>query len=352
MTSLLHGPRRFTAFVLSCAALLLAAACATPEAPVARFPHKTHLMSAGANCLTCHRGVFQPDAPIAEKFPGYPVCARCHDGEAGPDKKFHYNLSATFVEAPTHRDVIFSHSAHAERTHGQCVKCHQDVQTNTPTPKILPSMQVCLASCHQRDYDALNCTRCHRASDLQHLRPVTDIPHGVDYIPRHATDAARAPRLCNTCHQRSWCTDCHDTSTGVRADLQRLNDVERDYSHRGDYISRHPTEARENPTKCMRCHQPSSCDSCHVQNHVSGNGIGGVSPHPVGWVGDPSNPNFHGRVARRRVVECAACHDQGPATNCISCHKVGAYGGNPHPSGWSSGQSQSSTEMCQYCHAR
>jgi hypothetical protein len=86
---------------------------------------------------------------------------------------------------------------------------------------------------------------------------------------------------------------------------------------------------------------------------VSGNAIGSTSSHPVGWIGsDPSNPNFHGRAARRRIIECASCHDQGPATNCIRCHRVGQYGGSPHPPGWHSSQSRESTEMCQFCHSR
>ena len=327
------------------------AACAT-MAPAPRFPHKTHLLSEGTNCLTCHKGVLEATTSGAANLPGYPVCARCHGDQAGPQKKYRFDPAVTFAASPERRRIVFSHQAHAERTRGQCVRCHRDVQVDVPTPGILPSMQACLEGCHQRDYDMLVCTRCHRAEDLPHLRPVTDIPHGVDYVPRHMTDAARSPRLCSTCHQTSWCTSCHDTSTGLRADIQRLDDVNRDYSHRGDFITRHPIEARQNPTRCMRCHQPSSCDSCHVRNHVSGNVAGGVSPHPLGWVGDASGADFHGRVARRRIVECAACHDQGPATNCIRCHKVGAYGGNPHPSGWGDDQSRARTDMCQYCHAR
>jgi hypothetical protein len=87
-----------------------------------------------------------------------------------------------------------------------------------------------------------------------------------------------------------------------------------------------------------------------VARGVSANRVGARNPHPPGWVG--SNPNarsFHGREARRDILLCASCHDQGPATNCIRCHKVGGFGGNPHPGGWRSTQSESST-MCRYCH--
>jgi hypothetical protein len=48
-------------------------------------------------------------------------------------------------------------------------------------------------------------------------------------------------------------------------------------------------------------------------------------------------------------VSCASCHEAGPATNCIGCHRVGAHGGNPHPSGWQSTRG-ADAEMCGYCH--
>jgi hypothetical protein len=83
---------------------------------------------------------------------------------------------------------------------------------------------------------------------------------------------------------------------------------------------------------------------------VSGNAISGRSPHPPGWVGTNTQASsFHGRAARRDILACASCHEQGPATNCIRCHKVGAYGGNPHPNGWRSARSVDE-EMCRYCH--
>ena len=56
-----------------------------------------------------------------------------------------------------------------------------------------------------------------------------------------------------------------------------------------------------------------------------------------------------GRSHGRDIVACAGCHEAGPATNCIRCHKVGGYGGNPHPRGWKSARGVDS-EMCRYCH--
>jgi hypothetical protein len=136
----------------------------------------------------------------------------------------------------------------------------------------------------------------------------------------------------------------------LTVERRRPEAIEANFVHRGDFIVRHAIEAQSQPARCASCHTPESCDSCHVASGVSGNRIDARNPHPPGWVGtDTSSSNFHGREARRDVMLCASCHDQGPATNCIRCHKVGAFGGNPHPGGWQSTQSLDS-RMCGYCH--
>ncbi len=327
--------------------------CTPKDALSPRFPHRVHLESTGLNCHNCHSSIPTSTTTGRPDFPGYAACSSCHRSEVGQGRRYGYDAQATFSGNPDRRHVIFSHQRHMRPAKGQCVQCHKDVESNVPTQAILPAMAACLGACHQKQYDDRNCTLCHQQSDLVTLRPVTDIPHGLDYVPRHATDALRAGQLCRSCHTDNQCTACHSTSTGLRAEVQRLDDTRSSFRHGGDYITRHAIEARTEPTACVRCHQPSSCDSCHVRNGVSGNARGGLSPHPAGWTGrDSSDPTSHGRAARRQVVECASCHEQGPATNCIRCHKVGAFGGNPHPAGWSRMQSASSGETCRYCHER
>jgi hypothetical protein len=131
---------------------------------------------------------------------------------------------------------------------------------------------------------------------------------------------------------------------------RRPERIDRNFVHRGDFITRHAIEAESQPARCLSCHTPETCDSCHVARGVSANRILGRNPHPPGWVGTaPGDHSRHGREARRDILSCASCHEQGASTNCIRCHKVGAFGGNPHPGGWRSTQSESS-KMCRYCH--
>jgi hypothetical protein len=156
--------------------------------------------------------------------------------------------------------------------------------------------------------------------------------------------------VCSACHSEADCNDCHDVEQVLGIEQRRPEKIERQFVHRGDFIVRHAIEAQSQPARCQRCHEPETCDACHVARGVSGNAIAGRSPHPPGWVGTNTQAlAFHGRAARRDILACASCHERGPATNCIRCHKVGAYGGNPHPNGWRSARSVDE-EMCRYCH--
>ena len=72
-----------------------------------------------------------------------------------------------------------------------------------------------------------------------------------------------------------------------------------------------------------------------MQEHVAAGAPNAKNPHPPGWVLPGSGAGgFHGDEARRNITSCAACHDQGAQSNCISCHKVGGVGGDPHPGGF------------------
>jgi hypothetical protein len=347
--------RRSTIVMLAMLGLGAAAALVrctpAPQTPTGgRFPHRAHLVKTNVDCYTCHGEIRNSEAVTGFSSPGYEPCKRCHGEKVGPDTKYAFDVTKTYSGTPSPRHVVFSHKKHRDVTTGQCARCHQDVQKDQITPRILPNMANCTNSCHADDYAEANCTLCHSASDLTQLRPESDVAHGVDYVPRHQTDAVRARSLCMACHEEQHCSSCHDTSAGIRAEVRNLDNVHGTYRHEGDFVTRHAIEARSNSTSCVRCHEPSSCDTCHVENNVSGNRLGAATPHPAGWVGSPDSSDFHGRAARRRIVECASCHEQGPATNCIRCHKVGAYGGNPHPSGWRSGRSKANTETCAYCH--
>ncbi len=331
--------------------LLLAAAIAAAcvEREPARFPHQAHLETPGCrgdclSCNTCHT----PSAQGRQsKLPPVSVCTGCHRRDAA---------QATSVLKVTPRrpsgSIIFDHTQHLAMPsiQGQCVGCHAGVVEPDRPP--IPTMSQCF-TCHEhaQQWQRAECTPCHDQRDLRTSLPRTFLRHDENFARRHATPATTQKQLCQSCHTQADCDGCHDTVQGLSIERRMPERIERAFIHRGDFLSVHAIEARAEPAKCQRCHEASSCEGCHTARGVSGGLINPRNPHPLEWVrANPQALNFHGRAARRDILACAACHDQGPATNCIRCHRVGGYGGNPHPNGrWptSGGIDQ---PMCGYCH--
>jgi hypothetical protein len=225
---------------------------------------------------------------------------------------------------------------------GQCVGCHPGVVDDGARGNMFPPMSNCL-SCHERGLEAQACASCHPRSDLRALVPETFLRHDVGFLRDHGLAAGRHQQVCSQCHAESDCVRCHDQAQPMGLAKVFPEEIDRPLIHRADFVVRHAIEARSE-RDCARCHSPSFCDSCHLERGVSGNRRDSLNPHPIGWVGVS-----HGRAARRDIVSCAGCHEAGPVTNCIRCHKVGGPGGNPHPSGWKSMRSPDAP-MCRYCH--
>jgi hypothetical protein len=328
----------------------LAAACSERAAP--RFPHRLHLAgiacgSAGKPaCLSCGSCHAVENRAAAQALPGAGQCARCHHDNP---RSIGAVLSAR-VERP-YGTIAFDHDRHLalKGLEGRCVTCHAGV-VDAKRPS-LPPMSQCFG-CHEHEaqWQLGQCAPCHAAADVKRTMPQTFLRHEGDFLQHHGTLAVSQKPLCQACHAQADCDSCHDVTQDLTVERRRPEAVTRSFVHRGDFLTIHAVEAQSQPARCVRCHTPESCDACHQARGVSGSLIEGRNPHPPGWVGSGANAHsLHGAAARRDILSCASCHDQGPVTNCIRCHKVGAYGGNPHPAGWKSTRSENS-QMCRYCH--
>lgn len=319
---------------------------------VLRFPHQVHLagLECGGpsqpNCLTCNTCHTPSEAKREAKLPASTQCEGCHAGET--------SMVAAVLSTAPHRpygEIAFDHDRHLSMgpIGGQCTPCHSGVVQ--AGARSVPPMSQCF-SCHehQEQWNRGQCAPCHQRSDLDRVLPQTFLRHEGNFAKNHGQLSESDQRLCRACHTQSECNDCHDVSQQFSVERRKPASIERSFVHRGDFMVRHAIEAQSQPSACIRCHEPATCDACHTLRGVSGNVLSAVNPHPPGWVGtDTQSSSFHGREARRDIVSCAGCHEQGAATNCIRCHKVGAFGGNPHPDGWKSSRPESS-EMCRYCH--
>jgi hypothetical protein len=349
--------------------LLLLAGCVAsnggkppPKATAARqpeiiFSHAKH-QEQEVPCETCHAGTAASTALDRRHSPKMAVCGECHDVEEQSGcKKCHRNPEepGELPRAPSTKHLVFSHAAHVKRAK-DCLACHAGAVVARDLAEVpRPRMRADCFDCHNHmgDYRALRCKGCHESLSRYPIRFVSQFNHEGNFLGEHGRQARGNSDLCATCHGQSFCADCH---AGQRAtvlpSVKRAEEVGRQFIHRGDWLGQHALRSRAEPGQCIRCHSPKSCDSCHRARGVSvTSGSTGRSPHPADWL-SPGSPNSHGREARRRITQCAGCHDRGAASNCIRCHRSAAKGGlglNPHPPGWSRG-GKDSDQVCQLCH--
>jgi hypothetical protein len=314
------------------------------------FSHYLH-GEQGLTCEDCHASLMEKELETPA-IPKMGQCADCHDVE---DEQCcstcHRNPKnpGDLRERPL-SNLIFSHRAH-RGDHGlSCDGCHKGA-IHWPDLSMKPhgglSHGDCVG-CHNREIDGGNCKNCHWRLDLSTSKPEEIYSHGDGFFKRHGASAQGAEDMCAQCHEQSYCADCHNKSQTIRPSVRFAERVDRLFMHRGDWVSRHAVEARIGDTGCFKCHGTSFCLDCHGRS-----GVGGVSPvfNPHGdlayWL------RGHARAARRRIQECASCHDRGPMSNCVRCHAAGLV--NPHPPGWKppiAKNKRTSNQMCSICHTR
>jgi hypothetical protein len=345
--------RRLLLFGL--AGALVLSACA--RGLLTRFPHRQHLaelecggpgQKACLSCASCHQDDGTDDGRWVKPKVG--SCTSCHK-----DSNEVYLASVRPPDAmqPAGKSVQFDHDKHLKQKgiKGQCVNCHAGAVGVAGGDPLFPPMSTCL-SCHEhkQQFDNGTCTNCHKEHDLKTLMPVSFLRHDAAWMRRHGQAARSGPQQCEACHSQNTCDSCHDTTRPTSPAQRNPEAIDRELVHRFDWLTRHAFEADSQPGSCISCHAKTECDACHVARGVSAARVGAEGPHPALWSsGLGAARNLHGLAARRNIASCAACHDQGAASNCVRCHKVGGTGGTPHPMGWRSTAPVTNAE-CSACH--
>jgi hypothetical protein len=348
------------------AALLLggAVACATaatflgtsdtPSGDEILFPHARHA-KAGVDCITCHESVYDAKTLTGDFLPKEAKCLECHKQWKAENKCDTCHLDVRYAGPwPEWKPKLrFDHAAHIERVKEDCTQCHTQLsEPRHPTP-ITAGHAACL-KCHNHadQYADAMCAKCHVDLTAYALKPVTEVSHQGDFLRRHAKIAQSAMNACSVCHDANFCLDCHAKTAMVPAETLYVDRPDREFVHQKDFLGRHAVEERADPDSCQRCHSAQTCQTCHEHEGVSPGAAGALNPHPKGWT-LPGSGAFHGDAARRDITSCAACHDQGASSNCVTCHSVGGIGGNPHPSSWQSHHSLAEAQRdgrCIACH--
>jgi hypothetical protein len=313
------------------------------------FPHRKHVL-ANVSCTDCH-GKLDHDDGRELHVPTDASCTTsgCHakPHDPGPCLNCHATPEALgqLAEARDHLD--FDHARHLPRTNGNCMRCHSGVSEGDD--HLRPAMATCF-KCHDHEaqQDARQCNACHKNLENGSESPATHLAHDGDWVHEHGVRAASSADLCQTCHTEKFCASCHGVTVAALPATLHFADPFTPSVHRAGFAARHSLEAKSDPGACQQCHQPSRCVTCHVAKGVAGSGR--LSPHPPGWVGITAAESQHGREARRDPAACASCHGGAGEALCVSCHKVGGVGGNPHPPGFSS-RVPMTAMPCRMCHA-
>jgi hypothetical protein len=209
------------------------------------FSHAAHdeIVGKEATCITCHtNGVKADSAKIVRPNPAR--CESCHDKHLADEStcsKCHNPLSkavgislkriAAFPRPVSHTRPYFasSHGAQSGVDKAPCATCH--VVENF-------------------------CSNCHAGEKN------TKRYHPANFAARHAPEAYGRDVECAGCHStEAFCRSCHQQSglaakTGVR-------NGGRFHNAQPQWLLKHGTAARQELTTCTTCHQQSYCMQCH-----------------------------------------------------------------------------------------
>lgn len=309
---------------------------APPRLDPIRMPHARHA-EAKVACVVCHEAAYDATDLSARLVPKEAKCLECHkaEKESGNCGFCHTDASLARPLEPRQAPLRIDHAAHLERVDEDCSRCHTALSDRGRPPEgPAMEMKACL-SCHEheKEYDEGRCGTCHVDLRRDPRLPGLAFEHGGDFLHGHALPARSGDASCSTCHGATFCSDCHSQTVGLAVETRLPERVDRSFLHRGDFVARHASEARADSRTCATCHTPASCEGCHVAEGLSPLSANPRDPHPSGWAWPGSTP-FHGDAARRNVSSCAPCHDQGAASICVDCHRVGGVGGDPHPAGF------------------
>jgi len=245
-----------------------------------RFSHQQHLEKQGLDCKDCHVG---SEDGIRAGAPDPEQCQNCHE-EASQYTALARQLALKWPRLRTlPPDGKFSHRTHQDAG-VECEKCHGDLKKNKKvTPANLPTMETCV-KCHQEQGVGTGCAVCHQT--ISEKTPPLD--HAQDWKRFHGAAAQEPVRgsRCVSCHQRSYCTTCHQ--------------VEKPRDHTNTWLNfGHGVTASMDRSRCSACHRSDFCIQCHRESVP-------VS-HQAGW----------GAPLERH---CQQCHLLAPVSNCSVCH--------------------------------
>ncbi|RJQ32133.1 MAG: hypothetical protein C4562_03640 [Actinobacteria bacterium] len=266
------------------------------------------------SCNLCHPPNISGKAPSNHNYSG--VIAKVEPSVSpikklkGPVKLSDCTDCHGDIDANVPAGLKFNHWAHFQKGVA-CSTCHkepihQSGKVNRPT------MNFCF-SCHGLGHSKQGlvageqCSLCHTAGF--ELRPPTHF--APNWKNAHKSKVNESLFECLTCHQKSFCQNCHMASK-VKLKGQLPPNKQKTKHDTGHY---QPKNA-----DCTICHNDAFCVKCHKTS----------MPHPYTWLGThkklgkkmDKNDCY---ICHKKLTFCNSCHhgsvNKLTAKNCKKCHK-------------------------------
>jgi hypothetical protein len=132
-----------------------------------------------------------------------------------------------------------------------------------------------------------SCSRCHRQTFCAACHDSARRPgfHAVNFVARHASAALTSANECSSCHQvQAFCRDCHRQTGTTQAGA--VGTGSRFHSAQPAWTFGHSGAARRSLESCVSCHQQTFCLQCHSASRGWK-----VSPHGPGFNADIGDRN-------------------------------------------------------------
>lgn len=320
-----------------------------------KFSHKLHIENE-INCEDCHILAANSESSDDKLLGDHNSCGLCHGDKIDNDCEFCHVQKENYEGFinPV-RELQFSHQKHMELENVNCTTCHRGLQnTDYASSSNMPSMMDCNL-CHDNTRASNICENCH--TDFATLIPPDH--KSQDFLKDHKrlVRVGAMETNCSTCHDESFCQQCHDGSSlikfgknGLMGDFSTKfkrrdspDELRLQFVHDLNYRFTHSIDAKSKQSDCYSCHNRETfCSECHQ----AGGNITQKSFKPL-WHNDANFKTFgvgsgggkHAQLAKKEIESCASCHDvEGADPTCIQCHidNDGVRGTNPktHKSGF------------------
>ena len=209
-------------------------------------PERCAICHARESCETCHVGEGARD--VLRKIPsarsgGAPGVQLRQATPAAAPSRYDPRGGARFASLVAHPDTAQPDTIHRVRVHpADFVRTHG---------ALAASGELQCSSCHTQSY----CSQCHAGER------VTRRYHPANFLASHAPQAYGRETDCASCHStEAFCRSCH-RQAGLAAKTNARSTV----FHNAEplWLLQHGGAARQDINACATCHQQTYCLQCH-----------------------------------------------------------------------------------------